>query len=102
MAPVLRPLATRLAEQSGALVDVVAIENRYFGPTVNTAGLLPGHDILSALHAAGPCDLILLPAEALNDDACFIDDLALEELVRAVAPAEVRAASELTAALAST
>jgi len=101
MAPVLRPLAARLARRTGDRFDVIAVDNGYFGPTVSTAGLLPGRDVLAAVRAAGPSDLILLPAEALNEDGRFIDDVALSDIASALAPAEVRTAWELTAALAT-
>jgi NifB/MoaA-like Fe-S oxidoreductase len=78
---------------------VIAVDNSYFGPTVTTAGLLPGRDVLSAVRAAGPSDLVLLPAEALNEDDRFVDDVALSDVVSALAPAQVRPAWELTAAL---
>jgi putative radical SAM enzyme (TIGR03279 family) len=101
MAPVLRPLAARLAQRTGGRFDVIAVDNSYFGPTVTTAGLLPGRDVLSAVRAAGPSDLVLLPAEALNEDHHFVDDAALSDIASALAPAVVKPAWELTAALAT-
>ena len=102
MAPVLRPLAARLAKCTCGRFDVIAVDNSYFGPTVTTAGLLPGRDVLSAVRVAGACDLVLLPAEALNEDRRFVDDVALSDVASALAPAEIRTAWELTAALATT
>ncbi|HEY8485012.1 MAG TPA: DUF512 domain-containing protein [Longimicrobiales bacterium] len=99
MGPVLEGLAPRLAEATGAGIDVVAVENTLFGETVTTAGLLPGKDILRAVAARGQFDLVLLPAEALNDDEVFIDDLPLGHLVAELAPARVVAGYELTATL---
>ena len=98
MAPVLEPLAERAAAQTGAKIDVVAVENRYFGPTVTTAGLLPGHDIARALRDAGHFDAALIPAEALNDDGVFIDNLSLEDLRRARGN-EIFTAYEFTSAI---
>jgi putative radical SAM enzyme (TIGR03279 family) len=102
MAPVIRPLAARLAEHTGATVDVISVTNTLFGPTVTTAGLLPGRDIAAALATAAPYDFVLLPAEALNDDVLFIDSMPLSEVAAAVAPARVVPAHELTSALAGT
>jgi putative radical SAM enzyme (TIGR03279 family) len=99
MAPVLRPLAERLAEHTGARVDVVSVRNRMFGETVTTAGLLPGADMLAAVQAAGTFDVVLLPAESLNDDDLFIDNLPLAQLRAALGSADVRPAHELTSAL---
>jgi putative radical SAM enzyme (TIGR03279 family) len=99
MAPVLRPLAERLEQQTGAQVEVIGVSNNYFGDTVTTAGLLPGADIEVALKKAGSFDLALLPAESLNDEARFIDDLSFETLCDRFAPASIEPAFELTSAL---
>jgi putative radical SAM enzyme (TIGR03279 family) len=99
MAPMLSSLAARLAETTGGEFDVIAVRNGYFGDTVTTAGLLPGNDIADALDRAAPFDLALLPAEALNDDDRFIDDVAFAAVRERFAPATVEAAFELTSAL---
>jgi putative radical SAM enzyme (TIGR03279 family) len=102
MAPVLAPLVARVNAATGARAEVQAVENRYFGATVTTAGLLAGRDITDAVRAAGAeFDAILVPAESLNDDARFIDDHPLERLVAELAPARVVAAHELAAAFAA-
>ncbi len=99
MAPFLTERAPRLGERTGAQVDVVVVRNEYFGPTVTVAGLLGGRDILGALGEGRDGDVVLLPAEALNADGVFIDDLPLAELERALAPARVLAGTEVTEAL---
>jgi putative radical SAM enzyme (TIGR03279 family) len=99
MAPLLEPLAARLAATTGAGVTVVAVRNGMFGPTVTTAGLLPGNDVASAVLARARFDHVLLPAESLNDDQLFVDDVPLTELAARLAPARVLPAYELTSAL---
>jgi putative radical SAM enzyme (TIGR03279 family) len=101
MSPVLAPLAERLAAHTAASVTVLGVRNRMFGATVTTAGLLPGRDVADAVQAAGPFDIVLLPAESLNDDDRFIDDLRLSELKAALSAARVVPAHELTSALSS-
>jgi hypothetical protein len=66
---------------------------------VNTAGLLPGADMLEAVRCAGDFDVVLLPAESLNDDDLFIDNTALADLRTGLSPARVIAAHEITSAL---
>ncbi len=96
-----------LARTTGARFDCVAIENTFFGPSVTTAGLLPGSGFAAALAARGagagdggvPYDLALLPAEAVNDDGVFVDDLSLAEL-EAGSPVPVRLSYHFTDALA--
>ena len=99
MAEVLRPLADRLAAASGAHVEVIAVANRMYGSTVNCAGLLPGADILAAVRGAGAFDAVLHTAEALNDDALFIDGMAFTQLEQGLAPARVIPAHDLIAAV---
>jgi putative radical SAM enzyme (TIGR03279 family) len=96
LAPVVASIAERMAQHSGAHIEVLGVENRMFGATVTTAGLLPGADMRDALLAAGPFDGIMLPAEALNDDGRFIDNLTFDALAAAVAPAALVAGHELT------
>ena len=99
MGPVFEPLAARLAAQTGATVEEVTVTNDLFGPTVTTAGLLAGRDIAAALTQATPFDVVLIPAESLNDDSMFIDSMPLATLEAQVA-AVVVPAHELTSALA--
>jgi putative radical SAM enzyme (TIGR03279 family) len=98
MAPVLAPLAAAAAARTGASIDVIGVVNGMFGPTVNTAGLLPGADLLAAAREPG-YDVVLLPAESLNDAQCFVDDMPLAALRASLAPAHVVPAHELGAAL---
>ncbi|MDA8145040.1 MAG: DUF512 domain-containing protein, partial [Thermaerobacter sp.] len=73
-APVLRKL---LGDLSG--VEVLAVENRLFGPGVKVAGLLGGRDVARAL-AGVPADLrVILPASALRDGR-FLDEVTVEDL----------------------
>lgn len=81
MAPFLFERAPLLASATASQVEVVEVENSYFGNTVTIAGLLGGRDILDALHGSDePGDIVVLPAEALNADDIFIDDVPLDEL----------------------
>ena len=99
MSPFLRARAPRLAAAIGASVEVLEVENRYFGPTVTVAGLLAGRDLAEVLRGGSEDDIVLLPAEALNGDQLFIDGLPLEELTARLAPARVVTGYEVTAAL---
>jgi len=95
MAEVFAPLATDIGAATGARVEVIAVANRLFGETVTTAGLLAGADIAHALEGRGRFDALLLPAEALNDDGVFIDDLPWQDLVDRLPAQRVRAGHDL-------
>jgi NifB/MoaA-like Fe-S oxidoreductase len=82
----MEPLVPRLAAATGAEVQLIPVENRLFGPTVTTAGLLPGEDIREALAERADLDAVFIPAEALNDDDLFIDSVAFDALAGALAP----------------
>lgn len=100
MAPFINERSDRLAEATGADVEVVHVRNDYFGPSVTIAGLLGGEDILAALGEGRPEDIILLPAEALNSDDAFIDNLPRSDFEARLGPAVVRAGYEITETLA--
>jgi putative radical SAM enzyme (TIGR03279 family) len=89
MAPLMPQVTGELATMTGASFEVVPVENSLFGPAVTTAGLLPGDAIQRALGTRQGFDLALLPAEAVNDDLRFIDDLEAHELAARL-PMEVR------------
>ncbi|NJD18278.1 MAG: DUF512 domain-containing protein, partial [Gemmatimonadetes bacterium] len=88
-----------LASATDADVEVVEVVNDFFGETCTVAGLLAGNDILRALGAAEERDVVVLPAEALNADALFIDSVPLAQVERALAPATVLRGYEITEAL---
>ncbi|HET7109566.1 MAG TPA: DUF512 domain-containing protein, partial [Gemmatimonadales bacterium] len=77
---------------------LIAVENTLFGPSVTTAGLLPGRAIQAAIAGRHDLDLILVPGEAVNDDGLFMDDFAFRELV-AGQKAEVRLSKRFSDAL---
>ena len=99
MAEVMGPLGPRIAAQTGAQVEVIGVANRMYGETVTTAGLLPGRDIVAAVRSRGSFDVLLLPAESLNDDELFVDDVALETLRELFGTTLIMPGHELTSTL---
>lgn len=83
---------------SGSRFELIPVVNTLFGPSVTTAGLLPGTAIQQALRDLPNLDLVLLPGESINDDGLFIDGLSLE-LLSASVPVEVRGSKDFTDAL---
>jgi NifB/MoaA-like Fe-S oxidoreductase len=88
MAPLMPELLDRMAEQSGAKFELIVAENSLFGPTITTAGLLVGKDILAALSDRLDLDMALIPAETINENGVFLDDFTLEN-VRAALPVPI-------------
>ena len=63
---------------AGMEVEVIPVDNRFFGDSVSVSGLLTGGDILQAI-SGHTGDLVLLPPDCLNYDDLFLDDMSLEE-----------------------
>ena len=80
MGPLIPQIVADLTQITGANFEILALENTLFGPTVTTAGLLPGKAILEALRDRTDLDLALLPAECVNDNLLFMDDLEAHDL----------------------
>jgi putative radical SAM enzyme (TIGR03279 family) len=101
MAPLMPQVVEGLAAATGARFEIVALENTLFGPSVTTAGLLPGSGVLAALRERRDLDLALVPAEAVNDDLVFMDDLEAHDLA-AQLPMPVRLSYDFADALSGT
>jgi len=83
IAPVLTRLAGELGDVTGVAADVVAVENRFFGPRVNVSGLLVSGDIEAALRGRELGELVVLPRYALDySGSRFLDDRTPAELQR--------------------
>jgi putative radical SAM enzyme (TIGR03279 family) len=80
MAPHMPALLEQLAQATGAVFDLRATPNSLFGQTVTTAGLLVGADIARALADGDGVDFALIPAETINEDGIFLDDVVFAEL----------------------
>lgn len=85
-APALRALLT--AHGLGERVDVLAIENRFFGGNVSVAGLLTGEDVVRALATYEGDARFIIPRIIFNDDGLTLDDVS-EEQIRASCAAPV-------------
>ncbi|MDO4547397.1 MAG: DUF512 domain-containing protein [Clostridia bacterium] len=69
----------------GARVDVYAVENRFFGPTVTVSGLLTGSDLIRAMKGV-ECDEVLISQTMLREmQDVFLDDMTLNEVSKALA-----------------
>ena len=98
MGPLMPQVLAPLTAHTSARFHLTQLENPIFGSTVTTAGLLPGRAFQEALIGKSDWDLALLPAESINDEGKFIDDVTLEDLV-AQAPVKVLLSHDFTDAL---
>ncbi len=71
---IMQPLIGQVAATTGASIELIVAENSLFGPTTTTAGLLVGADFRRVLADRRDLDLVLIPAESINEDGLFLDD----------------------------
>jgi putative radical SAM enzyme (TIGR03279 family) len=98
MASLMPMVLEPLARLTSARFDLIPVTNTLFGPSVTTAGLLPGSAVQQALLGRRDLDLVLIPGESINDDGLFIDSLSLE-LLQATSPVEIRPSRDFADAL---
>ena len=98
MAPLMPMVLEPLARLTSARFDLIPVTNTLFGPSVTTAGLLPGSAVQQALLGRRDLDLVLIPGESINDDGLFIDSLSLD-LLQATSPVEIRPSRDFADAL---
>jgi NifB/MoaA-like Fe-S oxidoreductase len=65
-------------------VEVVGVENRFYGNSVTVAGLLAGQDIRRALLElpAQPARTVVLSPRVINSDGLTLDGMRLEDIAR--------------------
>jgi len=80
MTSIMPAIVEHLTRATGAAFEIIETENSLFGPTITTAGLLVGADIERALASRADLDIALIPAESINEDRIFLDDIVFEEL----------------------
>ncbi len=79
--PYLSAFLRSLADKTGATLDLVPVENRFFGESVTVTGLVTGQDVMSALERRDNGSLVVIPDVMLKEgEGVFLDDLPVHEL----------------------
>jgi putative radical SAM enzyme (TIGR03279 family) len=83
--PYLKKFISRLAEKENLTIDVVQVENFFFGRSVTVAGLLTGRDVISAVHDnTDNYDALIVPDVVLREgDTLFLDNVSLRDVEEA-------------------
>jgi putative radical SAM enzyme (TIGR03279 family) len=85
-ARVFQPLLEKLTMVRGLTLELRALENTFFGPSVTVAGLLTGSCLLAGLQGIAPGSKVLIPAiMQKTGEGRFLDDLTTEEVAAALA-----------------
>lgn len=80
---VLAPLTDRISRRTGVQIDLVAIENRFFGESVTVTGLITGVDLLEAFQGRRETGPIVLPGNMLRPDGkSFLDGMTVKGVER--------------------
>jgi putative radical SAM enzyme (TIGR03279 family) len=83
--PFLKKFIDRLNEREEINVDVVPVENLFFGKSITVTGLLTGRDVIKkVLNIKDNYELLLIPDVVLNNDDKFLDDVTLEDVESAL------------------
>jgi putative radical SAM enzyme (TIGR03279 family) len=98
MAQLMPMVLEPLRSLTGSELELIPVVNTLFGPSVTTAGLLPGTAIQQALVGRHDLDVALIPGESVNDDGLLIDSMSLDLLIASV-PVEVRPSKDFRDAL---
>ena len=91
----LEGFARRLGVRTGTELQVVSVENRFFGSSVSVAGLLTGRDILAATEGRDLGEAVLVPDVLFKaDEELLLDDMSLAELEAGVGVPVLRISSD--------
>lgn len=65
----------------GLRLDVIPIDNNFFGKTITVSGLITGQDIIEQLRDFKDIDGIIIPKSMLRQDSdIFLDDLTVKDI----------------------
>ncbi|MEW6570150.1 MAG: DUF512 domain-containing protein [Nitrospirota bacterium] len=82
--PFLKKFTERL-EKEDIKIDVVLVENTFFGSSITVTGLLTGRDVMkSVLYRIDRHEMMLIPDTALNHEDKFLDDVTLGDVQEAL------------------
>jgi len=83
--PFLKKFVDRVSEKGDVRIDVLPVENKFFGTSITVAGLLTGRDVIkAALGITDGHEAILIPDVVLNEDNIFLDDVTLRDVEEAL------------------
>jgi putative radical SAM enzyme (TIGR03279 family) len=79
--PFLEKFAERLSERERIRIDLLQVENRFFGTSITVAGLLTGRDVIkAALDRTDGHEMLLVPDVVLDGEDRFLDNITLRDI----------------------
>jgi putative radical SAM enzyme (TIGR03279 family) len=84
--PFIKKMANRIMQAvKGVEIEVIGVENNFFGPLITVAGLVTGQDLMAQLKGRIKGDTLLIPKVMLkSDEPIFLDDYTVEQIEEAL------------------
>ncbi|MGM0410498.1 MAG: DUF512 domain-containing protein, partial [Bacillota bacterium] len=76
---VLKPVINRFKEIEGLSIELLVVENNFFGKSVTVSGLLTAQDMYKSIEKNAKYDNIIIPEHSLNDKNYFLDGKSYSE-----------------------
>jgi len=73
-------IINRLRKIGNLKIDLIIVENDFFGHTIQVSGLLVAGDIYKQLKDKKLGDMVFIPPRVLNEDELFLDNWTVEKL----------------------
>ncbi len=82
----LKKFTDRLSEKENINIDVIPVENEFFGTSITVTGLLTGRDVIKSLHEnEDSYDILIIPDTVLkDDDDIFLDNVSIKDIEEAI------------------
>ena len=77
---VMKKVKKRLNKIDNLQIELLVVENDFFGKNVTVTGLLTGEDIYNKIKNTQTEENIILPGVTLNDNNLFLDNMSLTDL----------------------
>ena len=79
---ILVPLVTRLNDIENVQIDLLPVDNDFFGHGITVSGLLTGRDMAVRMRDGIQRDLVLLPPNCINGEGLTLDDMTVPQLAK--------------------
>ena len=77
---ILVPLVARLNDIENVQIDLLPVDNDFFGHGITVSGLLTGCDMAARVRDGIQRDLVLLPPNCINGEGLTLDDMTVPQL----------------------
>ena len=77
---ILVPLVAKLNAIENVQVDILPVDNDFFGRGITVSGLLTGRDMAARVRDGIERDLVLLPPNCINGEGLTLDDMTVPQL----------------------